>query len=605
MPAFLGLLAASAAVAIGPPAQPWHQKVDAWVLETLAAEGEVEYLLFLEEQADVRGAATLRSKEARGRYVFERLTEVAERTQGPVLAELGAAGVEHRPYWIANMIWVRSDAEQLEWLARRSDIAHVYANPRVALKSPHRISRREPATPTAPEPNLLQVGAPQVFWSAGIHGEGVVLAAQDSGQEWTHPALRDQYRGWDGASADHNYNWHDAIHSGGGSCGADSPEPCDDNDHGTATMGVMVGDDGAGNQIGMAPGARWIGCRNMDQGVGTPATYSECFQFFLAPTDLNDENPDPSLAPHAINNSWVCPPSEGCVDPNVLLTVVENARAAGIVVVASAGNGGSSCATVADPPAIYDAAISVGSVNIFGEISTFSSRGPVTVDGSERLKPDFMAPGEDIRSSVRGDGYLSFDGTSLSGPHVAGLAGLLISALPCLEGDVDAIEEFMREDTLFFETTQECGGIPGDEIPNNVYGWGIIQSAMPPEELCAAAVGGSLSGVDSRSARCLNQTTGQSVSLPLDGATTWDCEAAGLAVSPGDRISQSALGTALPTPIGGSATGVTPRRARCQNRTTGQQVSIPLTDASWDCTAAGLLASPGDTVIQTVLGLAD
>ena len=65
---------------------------------------------------------------------------------------------------------------------------------------------------------------------------------------------------------------HDSIHEGvGNPCGNDSPEPpCDDNGHGTHTIGTAVGDDGAGNQIGMAPGAKWIGCRKY-QGNGTPA----------------------------------------------------------------------------------------------------------------------------------------------------------------------------------------------------------------------------------------------------------------------------------------------------------------------------------------------
>lgn len=119
--------------------------------------------------------------------------------------------------------------------------------------------------------NLQLVGADQV-WALGATGQGVVIGGQDTGYDWDHPALIEQYRGWDGLSADHNYNWHDAIHSNSGfnDCGADSPEPCDDNRHGTHTMGTMVGDDGAGNQVGMAPGAEWIGCRNMDEGVGTP-----------------------------------------------------------------------------------------------------------------------------------------------------------------------------------------------------------------------------------------------------------------------------------------------------------------------------------------------
>ena len=200
-----------------------------------------------------------------------------------------------------------------------------------------------------------------------------MVGGQDTGYDWDHPGLINQYRGWNGGSADHNYNWHDAIHSGGGVCGPDSPEPCDDHGHGTHTMGTMVGDDGGTNQVGMAPGARWIGCRNMDQGNGTPTTYSECYQWFIAPTDLNNLNPNPAMAPDAINNSWSCPPSEGCTDPNILLAVVNNVRAAGIFTSHSAGNEGSACSTVANPAAIYDASYSVGSTTSTDAISSFSS----------------------------------------------------------------------------------------------------------------------------------------------------------------------------------------------------------------------------------------
>ena len=51
------------------------------------------------------------------------------------------------------------------------------------------------------------------------------------------------------------------------------------------------------NQIGVAPGAKWIGCRNMDQNVGRPETYTECFEFFIAPWDLNEQNPNPDSDP--------------------------------------------------------------------------------------------------------------------------------------------------------------------------------------------------------------------------------------------------------------------------------------------------------------------
>ncbi len=598
------------ALALLLPASPvrgqssWQAKVDPWVLRTAERDRQTNYLVFLSEQADLSPVHGLRSKDAKGAAVFERLTEVAQRTQAPLLHDLAAAELPHRAFWIANMIWVESDLATLQELARRSDVARIYANPRVAMDSGFTQRRADRAGGAGPEPNLLQIGAPQVFWSAGFTGQGVVLASQDSGYEWTHPALQNQYRGWDGVGADHSYNWHDAIHSGGGSCGADSPVPCDDNGHGTQTLGVLVGDDGAGNQIGMAPGARWIGCRNMDEGVGTPATYAECFQFFLAPTDLNDQNPDPALAPHAVANSWVCPPSEGCTDPEVLRAVVESVRAAGIVVVAAAGNSGSACATVADPPAIYDASITVGSENLFGEVSNFSSRGPVTVDGSNRIKPDLLAPGEDIRSSTPGGGYLSFSGTSMSAPHVAGLAGLMISAVSCLAGDVDAIETFIEETAQGFTSGEQCGGVPGDQFPNNTYGHGFIIATLPSESLCTVGIGGAVSGVDPRRARCVNGTTGQSVQIQLAGELSWDCGAGGLLADPGDRVSQLVFGPATSGPIGGSASGVSVRQVTCLNATTGQNLTIQSTEPSWDCTAAGLLVSPGDRVSQTVRGVA-
>ena len=129
-----------------------------------------------------------------------------------------------------------------------------------------------------PGPTLLAQ-----MWAAGFTGQGIVVGNQDTGFDWAHPALKNQYRGWSGAGADHDYNWHDAVHSGGGVCGPDSPTPCDDYGLGTPTVGVSIGDDGGANNIGVAPGARWIGCRKMDQGWGTPATYLECLEFFLAP----------------------------------------------------------------------------------------------------------------------------------------------------------------------------------------------------------------------------------------------------------------------------------------------------------------------------------
>ncbi len=462
-------------VAVNAAASDWRSKVDPWVLDT-SSRGNTEFLVMLREQADLRGAASLRPKGEKGAFVQNALASFAERTQAPLLRLLADRGVPHRAYWVANMIWVRGDARLVAELAAREDVFRVYANPTVHFADPvDRDGARLPESPEGIEWNITKVHAPDV-WALGFTGQNVVVAGEDTGYQWDHPAIKGKYRGWNGTSADHNYNWHDSIHSGGGSCGHDAVAPCDDTDHGTHTMGTMVGDDGGGNQIGMAPSAKWIGCRNMDQGAGTPATYSECFEWFIAPTDLNDQNPDPTKAPHVINNSWSCPPSEGCTDPNVLKTVVENTRAAGIEVVVSAGNSGSGCNSVDSPAAIYDASFTIGATDISDVIAGFSSRGAVTVDGSMRLKPDVSAPGVNVRSSVPFNSYAVFSGTSMAGPHVAGLVALLLSAEPSLIGNPDAIEPIITGSAVPKTSSQTCNGVPGSAIPNNTYGWGRVDA---------------------------------------------------------------------------------------------------------------------------------
>jgi len=140
----------------------------------------------------------------------------------------------------------------------------------------------------------------------------------------------------------------------------------------------------------------------------------------------------------------------------------------------AAGNSGPSCSTVSDPPALYDSSVSVGATNSANQISSFSSRGPVTADGSNRTKPDMSAPGENVRGAVPGNGYQSgWSGTSMATPHVAGGVALLWQVRPALIGDVDATELALTSTAHHLKSSQNCGG-SGNKIPNNVYGWGII-----------------------------------------------------------------------------------------------------------------------------------
>ena len=450
------------------------------------AEEPASFLVVMREQADLSGAESFAEKTERGRFVFEALTAQAEASQASLRAYLDARGIPYRSYYLVNMLEVEGTRSLAGELAARREISSVAANQAAPLSrvpevpgmlAPLRAGR--PESLSAVEPNIAKVGAPDV-WARGFTGQGIVVGMADTGVAWDHPALKSHYRGFDGTNVSHDYNWHDAVHDAAAAnpCGSDAPAPCDDDNHGTSTASIVVGDDGLGNQIGMAPGARFIGCRNMDQGNGTPARYTECFQFMIAPTDHNGANPRPDLAADVINNSWGCPTTEGCTDPNVLKAVVENVRAAGIAVVASAGNDGPACSTIAEPPAFYDASFSVGATSNSDTIASFSSRGPVTADGSNRLKPDISAPGVGVRVARPPDTYSSsFTGTSASSPHVTGAIALLWSAAPQLVGQVAATIELLKRTAEPLISTQDCGGLPGAAVPNPVFGSGRVNVA--------------------------------------------------------------------------------------------------------------------------------
>lgn len=502
----LALVAGAVLVAPGARAevQPGAEKIHPWVIENTRAGVETEFFVVLAEQASLSGARQLKSKLGKGQFVYETLFKTAQETQKPILAELEARGAEYRSFYLVNAILVRGDRNLAKALAARADVKRIDGNPemRQTLPRPHKAEPLEfnPDWPegtdkaiTAAEPGVSYVRAPQI-WNLGYTGQGVVVGGADTGYRWTHAALKNSYRGWNGTTASHDYNWHDSVHSGGGACGANSAAPCDDNGHGTHTMGTAVGADGA-NQVGVAPGAKWIGCRNMNQGAGTPASYLECMEFFLAPYPVGGTTAqgDPSKAPHVTVNSWGCSTGEGCTSPNILLTAVANTRAAGIVMEVSAGNTGSACSTISDPPSFYDPSFTTGALNTGADsVAAFSSRGPVTRDGSSRVKPDIMAPGTSTRSAYRTSdtAYTALSGTSMAGPHVGGAVALLLSAFPSLTGNVDAIESRLTSSAKPIPlTTATCSSAAG-AVPNNVYGHGRLDvgCAIPAKVSGSTAV---------------------------------------------------------------------------------------------------------------------
>jgi subtilisin family serine protease len=231
----------------------------------------------------------------------------------------------------------------------------------------------------------------------------------------------------------------------------------------------------------------------MRRGFGNPGSYAECMEFLLAPYPAGGDSitdGDVRLAPDVVNNSWGCPRFEGCF-PGTLERGIEALRAAGIMMVVSAGNEGPACGTAGTPPANYDASFSVGATTDDGQVVGFSSRGPV--DGL--IKPDIAAPGQRVASSVPGGGYAYASGTSMAAPHVVGVVALVWSGDVVLIGDIEGTEALLSQTATAQEVSRTCatvslpegplaaaqsppacacGGVTG--VPNNVYGCGIVDA---------------------------------------------------------------------------------------------------------------------------------
>jgi hypothetical protein len=446
------------------------------------------FLIVFREQADLSGVQSISGRTQRIAFLYKNLVDTAERVQAPARAELDRLGVSYRPHYLINLIDVRGRTDLMSAFAARPEVQTVLLNPNVRMVNyaeTMEIYALPPSTQGV-EWNIQAVGAPAV-WAQGVDGGGIVVAGADTGVDWTHPALQSQYRGWSNGTASHDYNWYDPWDG--------TAAPWDDHGHGTYTLGTVVGRDGTDNQIGMAPGAQWIACRNMRYGIGNPGAYLSCLEFFLAPFPIHGDpfhDGRPELAPHIVNNSWGCPAREGC-GAATLAPAFTVLHAAGIMMVAAGGNDGPACGTVSDPPANSGDVFTVGASEQSGGLAFFSSRGPA----GGILKPEIAAPGDLVRSCIPGGKYTISSGTSIASPHVAGAAALLWSAFPELIGDIDRTVEILERTARPVTAAQICPVLTGDDapclcgsdsqtgIPNNSFGYGVLDVYAAYQELGA------------------------------------------------------------------------------------------------------------------------
>jgi subtilisin family serine protease len=447
----------------------------------------------LADQADLAELEPPDTLTARRTQIYRTLTDHAGATQGDLRAALDRVGVAYTPYYLVNGLEVEAGLPVRLWLQLRGDVGEIMPSPILRPTRPFDFNLGEIGLqPTAPPENLTRIGADRVWQELGITGAGIVIGQSDSGVQGDHPEFAARYRG---ATTGDDFNWLDPWEK--------SPSPIDLDGHGTHTLGTILGE-----TVGVAPGATWFACANLVRNLGNPAKYLDCMQFMLAPHPQTGDplrDGDPSLAADVLNNSWGCPADfEGC-SATVFAPAVDALTQAGIFVVASAGNSGPTCSSVTDPLAIYAASFTVGAADNRGQLADFSSNGPVTVDGSGRIKPDLLAPGVDVLSAWPGSSYAYASGTSMAGPHVAGVVALMWSANSALRGDVARTRALLEATTQPFAGSIASAGAAEDglevarplaadacltqvdptQTPNNVAGFGIVdayaavQAALP------------------------------------------------------------------------------------------------------------------------------
>jgi hypothetical protein len=464
-------------------------QIDDLVIRDLGLKnGKADILIMMKNEGDLESLTNSKEQSLDqldwielGRVVTSHKMEIATSQQAEIVSILKSKNFKFTPYWVANCIAVYDASESLvHEISKRSDVRLIGSNaqfnvPILPEETADESAKDMNQNNTQVEWNVKWVKADKV-WAMGHEGKGIVVGNADTGHMYNHKALVGSYRGNLGnGEFDHNYNWFDGLREFPtcGRCPCKGKVPCDDQGHGTHCIGTTAG--GVDRKIGVAPAAKWIGCRAFSDAArrASPATFLNCLQFFAAPTDLDGKDPDSDLRPHSTSHSYGCP-NVFCPNPEFLKEAAETLKRSGQFMIVSSGNSGPGCSTINRPPGHMASIVSVGASNTNANtIASFSSRGPITLDRSNRMKPDITAPGVNVWSATATGGYASYSGTSMASPAVNGVVALIWDAVPELIRKVDETLKIILESAVKMPVTNTCSS---NGTPNNVYGHGIIDA---------------------------------------------------------------------------------------------------------------------------------
>ena len=258
-------------------------KVQNLVLSDTANGNSASFAIELKAQADLSKAYTMKDQDARGWYVYKTLKAEAARRRRRSRHTSTRSGVNYRSFWVSNVIFVRGRPRRSSTsLAGRADVKQIEANdasywldtaPQARTRSPRDAPRR---TAVSVEWGVTMVHAPDL-WAMGFTGQGIVdrqpghrHALDPPGAQAALPRL-ERHAPPTTTTTGTTRSTATSTATALNACGFNSMQPCDDHGHGTHTTGTSARRRRRpDNQIGVAPGAKWIGCRNMDAGNGRP-----------------------------------------------------------------------------------------------------------------------------------------------------------------------------------------------------------------------------------------------------------------------------------------------------------------------------------------------
>jgi len=351
-----------------------------------------------------------------------------------------------KQFWIVNAVALNATPELIEQLSAREDVESIEFDSQVHMieDSSIQVSRGQIDNATN---EIKRINATRA-WEIGLDGTGINVSVIDTGIYATHPDI-------DGRVI----KWIDYV--------SHLSSPYDDNGHGTHVAGTVGGNGAGGMTTGVAPNVSLFGAKVLNSiGSGYSSDVIYAIEWSID------------------NKADIISLSLGGDRDLAMKIAINNAMSAGVTVIAAAGNSGPGAGTI-NFPAGEKNVIAVGAVNSFDNISSFSSRGPITVDGEELIKPDISAPGVCINSLSKSGGYeYCWSGTSMATPHVSGTAALLLQAA--------------RKNGILLSPAQvrsnleNTSGDLGSAEKDNVYGAGRIDVFEAIRKYASSTINGTV-----------------------------------------------------------------------------------------------------------------